>query len=61
MKIEDAVKSLEKQLNEPDVFIVSHDTKNIIVDTNFVYRVKDIQAIGTWEGFPVRIKRISCW
>ncbi len=62
MTIDEAVASLEKKLNDPEVFIVSHDGKSIIVKVNFIYRYNEVKALGdTWEGFPLQFGRISCW
>jgi|GEM_PF-5103827 hypothetical protein len=63
MNIEDAVMKLAAHLNEPDVFVIRHDGKDIIVDVNFVYRVNDVPK--EWEGYQVITGkgrgRISCW
>jgi hypothetical protein len=62
MSIDEAVISLMKHLGEEDVFTVRHDENYIIVDVNFIYRVKDVQNLGgMWEGFPVTTGRRSCW
>ncbi len=62
MNIEKAVETLQQHLGEPDVFVVRHNGKEIVVDVNFIYRIEDVQALnGQWEGFRVCIGRRSCW
>jgi len=62
MTIVEAVASLEKQLGDPEVFIIRHDGKTITVDVNFIYRVKEVTDLGgVWEGYPISTGRRSCW
>jgi hypothetical protein len=72
VKIDEAVVSLTKRLNcaagmeDEGVFCVRHDGKDIIVDVNFIYRLKDVTDLGgSWEGYHVVTGqgrgRVSCW
>lgn len=62
MTIDEAVKSLIKHLNDEEVFHVYHNGSEILVRVYFVYRTKDIENLnGVWEGFPVKLGRVSCW
>jgi hypothetical protein len=62
MTIDEATESLKQKLGEPDVFTVQHDSATITVHVNFIYRVDDVKAYGdTYEGFPLRVGRRSCW
>ncbi len=63
MTIQEATEKLQSEL-EKDVFQVRHDGTSIIVDVAFIYRVKEVEALGdTYEGFPLNHKagRRSCW
>jgi hypothetical protein len=62
MNIDEAVAKLVKHLDDSEAFTVRHNGSNIIVDVNFIYRVKEVQALGdSWEGFPISTGRRSCW
>lgn len=62
MTIDEAVTKLAEHLGDPEVFNIRHNGSVIIVDVNFIYRVKDVTDLGgTWEGFPVSTGRRSCW
>lgn len=62
MAIEDAAEKLRQHLGEPDVFTVRHVDGRIVVDVHFIYRVKEVEALGgRWEGFEVTTGRRSVW
>lgn len=62
MTIEEAVESLSKHLDDPEVFQVSVDGQRIRVEVGFIYRVEDVERLnGMWEGFQVYVGRRSCW
>jgi hypothetical protein len=62
MSIDEAVESLKRKLDDDEVFIIQHNGSEITVDVNFIYRVKEVTALGgQWEGFPLSTGRRSCW
>lgn len=62
MSIDEAVVKLAEHLGDPEVFIIRHDGTTIFVDVNFIYRVKEVEALkGQFEGYPVSTGRRSCW
>lgn len=66
MSIDEAVVKLQAHLGDPEVFHVRADGSDIVVDVNFIYRLKEVTALGgVWEGYPVITGkgrgRVSCW
>jgi hypothetical protein len=62
MTIQEAAGFLVKHLNDPETFIVSVRDNEIFVDVNWIYRKYEIDQLGgSWNGFPVKTGRISCW
>jgi hypothetical protein len=62
MTIDEAVSSLVKHLNDDEVFYVYHNDDTIFVRVYFAYRTKDVENLnGVWEGFPVKMGKVSCW
>ena len=66
MTIEEAAESLQKHLTanpeDEGIFCVSHNGSELVVRVGFIYRVEDVKKLnGIWEGFPIKMGRVSCW
>lgn len=67
MTIQEANESLQKHLNGPNnedegVFQVYNDGTNLLVNVEYIYRLDDVNNLGQWEGYPVKVgRKVSCW
>ena len=66
MTPQEACESLRKHLTKnPDdegIFNVYEVNGELVIYVEYIYRAPEAKAIGdSWEGYPVKIGRISCW